>query len=97
MISSKKILTKEAKQEYRIIGQVFETYWMIEYRDKLLIIDQHAAHEKVKYERLVQQFKEKTIETQTLNPPVIISISSKEKLSMLSLLKLAGSPSVAMQ
>ena len=42
-------------------------------------MDQHAAHEKVKYERLVKHFKEKTIETQTLNPPVIISMSSKER------------------
>ena len=72
-------LSKEAETEYEILGQLFDTYWLFAYGEKLLIMDQHAAHEKVKYERLVKHFKEKTIETQTLNPPVIISISSKEK------------------
>ena len=72
-------LSKEAETEYEILGQLFDTYWLIAYGEKLLIMDQHAAHEKIKYERLVKDFKEKTIETQTLNPPVIISLSSKEK------------------
>ena len=72
-------LSKEAEADYEILGQLFDTYWLIAYGEKLLIMDQHAAHEKVKFERLVKHFKEKTIETQTLNPPVIISISSKEK------------------
>ena len=72
-------LSKEAEKEYEIIGQLFDTYWLISYDEKLLIMDQHAAHEKVKYERLVKQFKEKNIETQTLNPPVVVSLSSKEQ------------------
>lgn len=72
-------LSKEAENEYEIIGQLFDTYWLIAYNEKLLIMDQHAAHEKVKYERLIKRFKEKTIETQTLNPPVIVSLSSKEQ------------------
>ncbi len=72
-------LSREVESEYEILGQLFDTYWLFAYGEKLLIMDQHAAHEKVKYERLVKHFKEKTIETQTLNPPVIISISSKEK------------------
>lgn len=72
-------LSKEAALEYEIIGQLFDTYWLITYGDKLLIIDQHAAHEKVKYERFVKHFKEKTIETQALNPPIIVSLSPKEK------------------
>ena len=72
-------LSKEAESEYEILGQLFDTYWLIAYGEKLLFMDQHAAHEKVKYERLVKHFKEKTIETQTLNPPVIISMSSKER------------------
>lgn len=72
-------LSKEAESNYEMIGQLFDTYWLIAYGDKLLIVDQHAAHEKVKYERLVKHFKEKTIETQTLNPPVIVTLSSKEK------------------
>ena len=73
-----KILTKEAKEEYRIIGQVFETYWMIEYRDKLLIIDQHAAHEKVKYEQILKKVENHEILSQTLTPPIIISVTPKE-------------------
>ena len=72
-------LSKEAAIDYEILGQLFDTYWLIAYGEKLLIMDQHAAHEKIKYERLVKHFKEKTIETQALNPPVIISLSSKEK------------------
>ena len=72
-------LTKEAEKNYEIIGQLFDTYWLIAYNEKLLIMDQHAAHEKVKYERLIQHFKDKTIETQSLNPPVIVSLSAKEQ------------------
>ncbi len=72
-------LSKEAEKEYEIIGQLFDTYWLITYDEKLLIMDQHAAHEKVKYERLVKQFKEKNVETQTLNPPIIVSLSPKEQ------------------
>ncbi len=72
-------LSKEVEKEYEIIGQLFDTYWLISYDNKLLIMDQHAAHEKVKYERLVKHFKEKTIETQMLNPPVIISMTTKEQ------------------
>ena len=73
-----KILTKEAKQEYRIIGQVFDTYWIIEYRDKMLMIDQHAAHEKVKYEQILTKVERNEIYTQILTPPVVISVTPKE-------------------
>lgn len=73
-----KLLTREAKQEYRIVGQIFDTYWIIEYRDKMLMIDQHAAHEKVKYERILKKIAANEIYTQTLTPPVIISVTPKE-------------------
>lgn len=73
-----KILTKEARQEYQIIGQVFDTYWIIEYRDKMLLIDQHAAHEKVKYEQILKKVQENAIFTQTLTPPVVINVTPKE-------------------
>ena len=73
-----KILTREAKQEYRIIGQVFDTYWIIEYRDKMLIIDQHAAHEKVKYEQILKKVEAHEVFSQTLTPPIIISVTPKE-------------------
>ena len=72
-------LSKEAENHYEIIGQLFDTYWLISFNEKLLIMDQHAAHEKVKYESLIKHFKEKEIETQALNPPVIVSLSSKER------------------
>ena len=72
-------LSKEAEKNYEIIGQLFDTYWLISYNDKLLIMDQHAAHEKVRYERLIEHFRHKTIETQELNPPVIVSLSAKER------------------
>lgn len=73
-----KILTREAKQEYRIVGQVFDTYWIIEYRDKMLMIDQHAAHEKVKYEQILSKVVNNEVYTQMLTPPVVISVTPKE-------------------
>lgn len=73
-----KILTREAKQEYRIVGQVFDTYWIIEYRDKMLMIDQHAAHEKVKYEQILTKVEHNEIYTQMLTPPAVISVTPKE-------------------
>ncbi len=73
-----KMLSAENKEEYRILGQIFDTYWLIAFKDKLFIVDQHAAHEKVKYERLVKQFKEKDIVSQSLNPPIVVTLSGKE-------------------
>ncbi len=74
-----KLLSVENRSRYRIIGQVFDTYWLVQFEDKLFIIDQHAAHEKVKYERLMKQYREKEILSQTLMPPVIVSLSGQEK------------------
>ncbi|MDE6640974.1 MAG: DNA mismatch repair endonuclease MutL [Acetatifactor sp.] len=74
-----KLLTADNRRRFRIIGQVFETYWLIEFEDKLLMIDQHAAHEKVNYERLMKQFREKKVVSQTLMPPVIVSLSGQEE------------------
>ena len=74
-----KILTREARDEYKILGQIFDTYWLMEYRDKLLIIDQHAAHEKVKYERLMKQFYEKSVVSQRLMPAIIVSLTGQEE------------------
>ncbi len=74
-----KILTVENRMKYRIIGQVFETYWMLQYEDKMMIIDQHAAHEKVKYERLMAQYRAKTVASQGLMPPVIVSLTGQEE------------------
>ena len=74
-----KILTADNRSRFRIIGQVFETYWLVQFEDKLLMIDQHAAHEKVNYERLMKQFREKAVVSQTLMPPVIVSLSGQEE------------------
>lgn len=74
-----KFLTKEAKDEYRILGQIFDTYWLIAFNDKLFIIDQHAAHEKVKYERLVKELEAKTITSQMINPPIIVNLTGREE------------------
>lgn len=77
-----KILTSEARNEYEIIGQIFDTYWLITYKDKLLMIDQHAAHEKVRYERLVRQLQEKQVVSQQLMPPVVVDLNAKEEQVM---------------
>lgn len=74
-----KMLTKESRKEYRIMGQIFDTYWLIVFRDKLFIIDQHAAHEKVKYENMIEHLKNNQVYPQTLNPPIIVTLSGKEE------------------
>ena len=74
-----KLLTKEAKEEYQILGQIFDTYWLVAFKDKVYFIDQHAAHEKVKYEEFMKKFKEKELVSQSLNPPIIVSLSAKEE------------------
>ncbi len=79
-----KMLTKENRPQYRILGQIFDTYWLIAFSDKLFIVDQHAAHEKVKYERLMKHYHEKDIVTQTLNPPIVVTLSAKEEATYLS-------------
>lgn len=74
-----KLLTVENRSRFRIIGQVFETYWLIQFEEKLMMIDQHAAHEKVNYERLMKQYHEKNVISQSLMPPVIVSLSGQEE------------------
>ncbi len=74
-----KILSEKAKEHYEIIGQLFETYWLIACQDKLLIVDQHAAHEKVRYERLIRHFREKEVVSQQINPPMIVTLNNQEK------------------
>lgn len=74
-----RILSRETRPQFDILGQLFETYWLIAYEDKLLIVDQHAAHEKVKYERLIKRFREKNALSQTLNPPIILTLNNREK------------------
>ena len=72
-------LTKEARKSHRVIGQIFGTYWLLEYEQQLYIVDQHAAHEKVLYEQLVKEMKSKEITSQVISPPIIFSVTEKEK------------------
>ena len=74
-----KILSKGSYKEFKIVGQIFDTYWIIEYRDEMLVIDQHAAHEKVNYERFMEEFENRSVTTQNVEPPVIITLTGKER------------------
>ncbi len=76
-------LSTEGVKKHRIIGQLFETYWIIQMDDKMYIIDQHAAHEKVKYERLIKQMADDKVCSQMLNPPIIITLSKSEEAVLL--------------
>lgn len=72
-------LTQEAVISHKIIGQLFDTYWLIEYDNKLYIIDQHAAHEKVLYERIVKRLRQNDNLSQLISPPQIVSLSAGEE------------------
>lgn len=74
-----KLLTKEAKAEHKIIGQVFDTYWIVQFHDTMYLIDQHAAHEKVLYERTLQSLKNKEHTSQFISPPIILTLSMQEE------------------
>lgn len=78
-----RLLSANAREHYKLIGQLFDTYWLISCQDKLMIIDQHAAHEKVKYERFIKQFREHDIVSQNLNPPLVVTLSGREKECLL--------------
>lgn len=73
------ILSAKAQKEVLIIGQVFDTYWILQYEDGMYLVDQHAAHEKVLYERFMKQLEEKEPMTQLLQPPVILTLSMQEE------------------
>ena len=72
------VFSVQARHDRKILGQLFKTYWLIEYEDQLFIMDQHAAHEKVNYERLMKNFKEKEIYSQRLEPPMVVTVSMME-------------------
>ena len=75
-----KLLAPESRERiFRLVGQIFDTYWLAQFGDNFYIIDQHAAHEKVYYERLVKSFQEKTVDSQYLNPPLIVTLNLQEE------------------
>ncbi len=77
--TSPAFLTPEAKKKHRMIGQLFKTYWLVEYEDRLYMIDQHAAHEKVLFEQNMKRFKNREITSQTISPPVVVSLDANEE------------------
>ena len=77
-----KLLAPESRSRHKLIGQLFDTYWLVEFENKFYIIDQHAAHEKVNYERFVKRFKEQSIESQYLNPPLVVTLNMDEQAKL---------------
>ena len=78
LLPKERVISEKARKQYRLIGSIFNTYWMFSYQEKLYFVDQHAAHEKVNYEKLVWQYKAHQVYTQQLNPPIIVSLSPSE-------------------
>ena len=74
-----RLLAPESRSRHKLIGQLFDTYWLVQFEDNFYIIDQHAAHEKVYYERFVKLFKSQKIQSQYLSPPLIVSLSLEEE------------------
>lgn len=74
-----KLLSKESVKEHKIIGQFFNTYWLVEFQDKIFMIDQHAAHEKVLYEKTMASLKNKEFTSQMIQPPIILTLNMREE------------------
>ncbi len=74
-IFNEKFISEQARLKHRLIGEVFDTYWLIEFDEKLYIIDQHAAHEKVKYEQLLAKVKNNAVTSQYIKPGIVITLS----------------------
>ena len=74
-----RLLAPESRSRHRLIGPLFDTYWLVQFEDNFYIIDQHAAHEKVYYERFVKQFQSQNIQSQYVSPPLIVSLSLEEE------------------
>jgi len=75
-----KLLTEDKRRNFKVLGQVFKTYWLIEFEDKLYVMDQHAAHEKVKFEAFMEKYREKEILSQNLAPAIVVSLSPSDSL-----------------
>ena len=74
-----RLISEESRKRHRVIGQLFDTYWLVEFEDKLFIVDQHAAHEKVLYEKNMEQLRKKEHSSQLISPPIILSVSMHEE------------------
>lgn len=73
------LLKREKKAEYTLVGQVFDTYWLVQFHDQLYIIDQHAAHERVLYEKTLRGMKNREYTSQYLSPPIILTLTMQEE------------------
>ena len=82
MFEEQGALEDQALRELRIVGQVFQTYWILQYEDAMYLVDQHAAHEKVLYERFMKQLQEKQPMIQMVQPPMILSLSMQEEQAL---------------
>ena len=76
--AEERLLSETGKKRHRLIGDVFDTYWIVEYDGALYIIDQHAAHEKVLYEKLLKQYRNQTVTSQMLMPPAVLTVTDRE-------------------
>lgn len=72
-------IAQTERKRFRLIGEIFDTYWILEYDGKMYMVDQHAAHEKINYERLVRKFSQKTFASQQIHPPIIVSLNAEEE------------------
>ena len=79
ILPKERVISANARKRYELIGPAFNTYWMFTYDGKLYFADQHAAHEKVNYERLIKKYKEREIYKQQLNPSIIVNLSGEER------------------
>ena len=77
--TEQKLLDTKSRRRHKLIGQVFETYWLVEFDEKLFIIDQHAAHEKVMYERFMADLRTKRQTSQMITPAVIVTLNMQEE------------------
>lgn len=74
------LLSREAKPRHKIIGQLFDTYWLVEYNDQFYMIDQHAAHEKILFERTMADYRNKDFTSQRISPPILLSLTMQEEV-----------------
>ncbi len=77
-----RLLSKKARSRHVLIGQLFDTYWLIEYEEKLFIIDQHAAHEKVLYERTMKELEKREATSQLLNPSIMLELTDRQRITL---------------
>lgn len=79
MLPKERVISKNARGRYELIGQVFNCYWIFVYEDRLYFADQHACHEKVNYEHFIKAYKEHEVYKQQVDPPVVVTLSNEEE------------------